>query len=155
MLEPLGLVLKAGAWYLVAQESGQSRSYRISRILRLEVLDETFQRPDDFDLAAFWATRSAHLREHLYRSEALIRLSPRGQQLLFLLGPVVRQAATEAAAEPDADGWIELRIPTESERHAVSELLRLGADVEVLEPEWVRAELARTAAAMKTLYDRS
>src|SRR5690348_14541225 len=96
-LEPLGLVLKAGIWYLVAQESGQPRSYRVTRILHLEVLDTEFERPADFDLAAFWATRSAHLREHLYRSEATIRVSPRGWQLLFLLGPVVRRAAEETA----------------------------------------------------------
>lgn len=151
-LEPLGLVLKAGIWYLVAQESGQPRSYRVTRILSLDVLDTEFERPADFDLATFWATRSAHLRDHLYRSEATIRVSPRGWQLLFLLGSVVRRAAEETAREPDDAGWIEVRIPTESDKHALHELLRLGAEVEVLAPEPLRAEIARNAAAMVERY---
>ncbi|HEX3812797.1 MAG TPA: WYL domain-containing protein [Mycobacteriales bacterium] len=152
VLEPLGLVLKAGVWYVAAQESGKPRSYRISRITTLSVLAEHFQRPGDFNLAAFWAARSEHLRDHLYRSEAVIRLSPRGQELAFLLGQVARRAVTDTAGEPDTDGWIKARIPTESDRHAVHELLRLGAEVEVLEPVAVREEIGRAARALTELY---
>ena len=151
-LDPLGLVLKAGAWYLVAAESGQPRSYRVTRILRLTVTDETFERPADFDLAEFWATRSAHLRDHLYRAEARVRLSPQGQRMAFLLGPVVRRAVADSAGAPDSEGWIEAVIPTESDKHAVHELLRLGAEVEVLEPAAVRDAIAAAARGITKLY---
>src|SRR5262245_11112504 len=57
-LEPLGLVLKAGAWYVVARVDEQPRAYRVARILDLVVLDRRFERPGDFDLAAFWQTWS-------------------------------------------------------------------------------------------------
>ncbi len=96
-LDPLGLVLKAGAWYLVARASGQLRTYRASRILELDVLDERFERPDDFDLATFWDTWSEQFQRRLYRYEVTVRLSPRGLQLLpYLFNQI---AAREAAQE--------------------------------------------------------
>src|SRR5439155_25127484 len=55
VLDPLGLVLKAGVWYLVASRDGESRTYRISRIRSARVLNEESSRPPDFDLPAYWA----------------------------------------------------------------------------------------------------
>src|SRR5690606_10330379 len=49
-VEPLGIVLKGGAWYLVGQAAGAARTYRVSRIRELTVLDERFSYPKDFDL---------------------------------------------------------------------------------------------------------
>src|SRR5438132_4297998 len=57
LVGPLGLVLKAGNWYLVGSvidESNALRVFRASRVRSLEVLDEDYRRPDDFDLASFW-----------------------------------------------------------------------------------------------------
>src|SRR6266480_1642746 len=58
-LEPLGLVIKAGVWYLVAISEGQFRTYRVSRVLEARLLDDQFSRPDDFDLSGFWTESSA------------------------------------------------------------------------------------------------
>jgi len=157
-VDPLGLVLKAGVWYLVARDSTAAeptttpRAYRIARIQQADRVDESFDRPADFDLAAFWADRSRELHEQLYRGEAEIRLSPRGRQLLFLLGRDVVRAADETAGPPDAAGWVRVRIPIETEQHALHELLRLGAEVEVLGPPGVLAEVAATAAAVSAIY---
>lgn len=161
LLDPLGLVLKAGTWYVVAtaspgagaqQRDGSPRAYRIARIEQVETTGDTFERPADFDLAEFWSTRTDELRDALYRSEAVIRVSPRGRSMLFLLGTAVKSRFDETAEPPDADGWVRGRIPTESDKHAVVELLRLGADVEVLEPDAVRRQLIATAESMVELY---
>src|SRR5213592_1646961 len=53
-LDPLGLVLKGGAWYLVAHRSAGMRVYRVSRFVSIRVRDEGFERPEEFDLASFW-----------------------------------------------------------------------------------------------------
>src|SRR5262249_17569016 len=50
VVDPLGLVLKAGEWYLVAQVSDARRTYRIAKVLTLELLDDRFERPANFDL---------------------------------------------------------------------------------------------------------
>lgn len=160
-LDPLGLVLKAGTWYLVASANpgagappghGSPRAYRVARIQQVEPTGETFERPADFDLAGFWSTRTDELRDALYRSEAVIRVSPRGRSMLFLLGPEVNRRFDETAEPADEHGWVRGRIPTESDQHAVVELLRLGAEVEVLEPEAVRGQVIATAEAMLERY---
>src|SRR2546423_12791438 len=53
-LEPLGLVLKAGFWYMVATSSREPRTYRVSNILALRDTGDTFTRPAAFDLAGYW-----------------------------------------------------------------------------------------------------
>src|SRR5438034_3533366 len=44
-LEPLGLVLKAGIWYLVARSDGQDRTYRVARFISANVVPDGFDRP--------------------------------------------------------------------------------------------------------------
>jgi predicted DNA-binding transcriptional regulator YafY len=51
-LEPYGLVLKAGRWYLIAAPG--PRTYRVDQIIDLRAREETFQPPPDFDLAGYW-----------------------------------------------------------------------------------------------------
>lgn len=151
-LEPLGLVLKAGRWYLVAAGGGKPRTYRASRILTFDRLDEAFDRPGDFDLAEFWAGATKQVEETLYRNEAVIRLSPRGLQMIFLCGAVVADAARRTAGAPDDDGWVEAVIPMETVEHGTRSLLQLGGDAEVLEPRELRERIAETVAALSRTY---
>lgn len=157
VLEPLGLVLKGGSWYLAAQTEGQRRTYRIERVLHAEPLDERFERPADFDLERYWSEWSRQFAERLYQAEAVVRLSPLGQSLVpFYLGPVAARALRDNAAEPDDNGWVQLVVPIESVRHAVGEFLRFGAEAEVLEPlelcEQLTAQLSRLAGLYGVRY---
>lgn len=151
---PYGLVLKSGKWYLVAATAGAGvLTFRVSSIRELTVLAEEFRWPDGFDLTTYWAQHVAEFRARLHRGHALIRLAPGAQQRLgHLLGPAV---AAAAAAGVERDGWIEAAVPIESEEHAEREFLRLGAQVEVLEPASLRARLAATVDALADYYLRS
>ena len=152
-LEPLGLVLKGGNWYLVACAAGQARTYRVSRILELETLDERFERPEGFDLADYWQAWSRRFETDVYRGEAIVRLSPRAlARLPHFFHPVAARAAHESASPPDRDGWTQVVLPIESIEHALADLLRLGADAEVLAPPELRERMAETAAALAEIY---
>ena len=67
---PLGLVNKAGLWYLVAASSGgvhdrpEVRVFRVARIVSARPLAEPVERPPGFELAAFWRQWSAELENH-------------------------------------------------------------------------------------------
>lgn len=152
-LNPLGLVLKAGTWYLVATGRARGpRMYRISRVHHLEVLDQHFERPADFELRAYWALRQEELRGRLRRGHAVVRLSPLARRKLFLLAdiPLSESELETVLAEPS--GWVTVRLPTESEAHAVGEFLALGAGCEVLEPASLRDAIAAELEATGQLY---
>lgn len=158
LLHPLGLVLKAGTWYLVATVADDTRgprTYRVSRVRAAAATAGTFDRPAGFDLAAHWADYQRDYEARLYRATARVRLSPAGRQLLFLLGSAVARAGHEAMGPPDGDGWAETTLPIESERHALHALLQLGADVEVVEPASLRAAVAASARATAQRYSAS
>jgi predicted DNA-binding transcriptional regulator YafY len=157
-VEPLGLVLKGGRWYMVAQAAGgpAPRTYRVSELLDARPTGEHFDRPADFDLARFWRGYLADFEARRHRDRARIRLSPRGvPRLTHLMEPAVGRAMAESAGPPEADGWVTATIPIESIDHAHEQLLRLGAEVEVLAPRELRDRLARTAAEMANRYHRT
>lgn len=137
-LEPYGLVLKAGRWYVVAGPG--PRTFRVDQILELRTSEEEFSRPDDFDLAAYWDRYQRDFQDRLYRSEAVVRLAP-GRTL-----PRARDLRTEP------DGWTRATVPIESVDHAHGDFLRLGTDVEVLQPAELRTKIARTVAELAEKY---
>jgi predicted DNA-binding transcriptional regulator YafY len=151
-IEPLGLVLKAGVWYLAARAGGEPRTYRLSNIRQLTVSDERFARPPGFDLARYWAASTERFEAGLYRDAAVVRVSPKGMKRLAALAPAVAEAAARSAAAPDADGWRRVVLPIESVGHAARELLKLGAEVEALAPAALRERLAETARRLAALY---
>jgi predicted DNA-binding transcriptional regulator YafY len=147
-LSPLGLVLKAGTWYVVAEAAGQLRTYRVSNIQALAATEDRFTRPKDFDLVRFWTESSRAFEVGLYRDEAVLRASPRALRRLERLGATVADAARESAQPPDKDGWVQITMPIESIEQAAIDLLHLGTEAEVLKPKELRRRLAATAREM-------
>jgi predicted DNA-binding transcriptional regulator YafY len=141
-LDPLGLVLKAGTWYLVAAHRGEPRTYRVGRIEEAEIRDERSVRPDDFDLGAWWATSSSAFDRTLLRDTVRLRLSARALWLLRRLTDVT------ALGVPDADGWQEVTVGVEGPEVALEQLAGLGDGVEVLDPLSLRAALAALGRSM-------
>ncbi len=144
-LAPLGLVLKAGTWYLVAECGKSIRTYRVASIVDAEVLAEPCLRPKGFDLAAHWKKASRDYETGLYRRKARVRLSAKGRMRLGMLGPHVLAAMNESAVALDEDGAIECVIPIEDTEFGIRELMRLGEEIEVLGPADLRARMARAA----------
>ncbi|WP_216589878.1 helix-turn-helix transcriptional regulator [Streptomyces brasiliscabiei] len=140
-LEPYGLVLKAGRWYVVAGPG--PRTFRVDQILELSPGDEEFTRPDDFDLAAYWASYQRGFHDRLHKGEALVRLAP---------GVTLPRAVPVEGSGTGGDGWTTVRVPIESVGHAHGEFLRLGVGIEVLEPAQLRRRLAETVAELAERY---
>jgi predicted DNA-binding transcriptional regulator YafY len=165
VLDPLGLVLKAGVWYLVARvdvarvdvarvdvarvdvarvdDTAGLRSYRVSRIASAEPAGEAFDRPAGFNLAEYWAQATIDFDRSILRDRIRVRVPPHA--LRTLAGHTDRAALDEAVARagpPDAEGWLDLDLAVESIQVALHQLLPLGDRVEVLDPPQLRAALA-------------
>jgi predicted DNA-binding transcriptional regulator YafY len=150
-VEPLGLVLKAGEWYVVATSTKGIATYKVANILHVET-GGAFKRPQRFDLAAHWASSIQRFEAGLYTATALLRVSPKGLQRLRDLGDAVSKAVDRAQGKPDRRGWRRVTIPIESVDHASTELLKVGPECEVLSPPALRARMAKSATALAALY---
>ncbi|WP_158895971.1 helix-turn-helix transcriptional regulator [Amycolatopsis anabasis] len=152
-VQPHGLVLKAGHWYLVARSAGQLRTYRVSRILDAEAHAHTFDREPEFDLAGYWQDYLKNFDARRHQRTATVRLSPDAiARLPYLLEPAIVDAAHRTATTPDPAGWIEVTIPVESAEHTLPELLKLGADAEIVAPQQFRDRITQIARTMARLY---
>lgn len=153
VVDPLGVVLKGGIWYLVASAGGEKRTYRISRILDLDLLDDKFLRPDDFDLAGYWEHSVDAYQRSLPSFEAVVRIRQEAVWKLELaLGLATAKAAVAKAGEPDGSGWLVLRLQMEDFWHAEPQLLMLGSDAVVVEPVELRDRMAAAAGALAATY---
>ncbi len=154
VVDPLGIVLKGGFWYLVARADGEVHTYRVSRIMGLETLVDGFDRPDRFDLEAFWVANAEGYEAAVLPARARVRLSPRGmERLAAVLGPDVERLARGKATDPDGEGWIETELAVETDVDQASrELLRFGMDAEVLGPPALRAAMSVQIEAVAQLY---
>ncbi|MEV4639385.1 YafY family protein [Actinoplanes sp. NPDC049548] len=152
-LSPLGVVLKAGRWYLVASSGERVTAYRVVNILEAAVREEPVVRPPQFDLAAFWQEWTERYERSVYTGAATVRMKAEAlDRMAFVFPPEMARMARANASEPDADGWLTTQVPIESVRHGHIELLKLGADAEVLAPPELRACFAATARGLAATY---
>ena len=145
-LEPYGLVLKAGRWYLVA--GPRPRTYRVDQILALHERDEECAIPAGFSLAAYWQDYTRDFLARLHGADAVVRLAPGAAA--WLPAAAARAVAETGVTEPG--GWTRATVPIESADHACRMFLALGPDLEVLAPEPLRDRMSAAARATAALY---
>lgn len=145
-VQPMGLVDKAGQWYLMADGVDGRRTYRVDRIVDDEVMDQTFQRPEA-DLRSEWATAAMRVERHRGAVQATVETTP-------AVAAVLRRQFGPAYEEVEArNGRVTLRLGAHLHIALVEQLAGWGDRIAVLEPPEVRAGLARTGAALVALYD--
>jgi predicted DNA-binding transcriptional regulator YafY len=140
-LDPLGLVLKAGVWYLLAQRRGEERVYRVSRVVAARERPEASSCPPDFDLAGTWARRSEEFERAREQIEVTVRI-PRSQ-VRYLRGARIVADGEQPTVVALFDGL----------EHAFRNLLAYGPLAEVLAPAELRRRIAASAAETLALYD--
>jgi predicted DNA-binding transcriptional regulator YafY len=137
-IDPLGLVLKGGAWYLVARRSAGMRVYRVSRVASVRPLEDSFERPSEFELAAFWEQWSQNFEQTLPRVEVTVRVDEAVRRFLPGEPRIEADGRTVVAFQHLGDAY--------------RELLRFGSQVEVLEPAELRTRVAETGREVAALY---
>ncbi|MGW4201426.1 helix-turn-helix transcriptional regulator [Streptomyces sp. NPDC004726] len=149
LLDPYGLVVKAGFWYLVADKSGSARLFRADRVVSATIVDEPVRRRPGLELADVWET----LRSGIERRRWEIRVTVLARE--SALNHMRRVTDLRFMADPVPEGmdgeWTRLELGYTSLEETQT-LLSFGADVRVLSPPDVRDLLIRVAAAVTDLY---
>lgn len=144
--QPLGLVLKGGAWYVVVRAGARTMTLKVTNVQSLAVGDETFERPADFELATWWQASLQRFERELRPGVATLRLTAEGQRQLAEQGRYAAQAV--AAAGVDEQGLARVRLPIESVAQAARLVLSLAPEAQVLAPPELRAQVAAWAARL-------
>jgi predicted DNA-binding transcriptional regulator YafY len=151
-VDPYGLVVKAGAWYLLAAVRGSLRIYRVSRIQSVAGTGQTFARPAGFDLAEAWAAERSRFEDASpgFTCEVLVDADVLG---LFhrVVGGQLIEPAERLAPGPEGRPRLRLRFPVLGSARA--SLLTFGAQVEVLSPPQLRRAIGLAAAETARLYE--
>ncbi|NAZ74535.1 WYL domain-containing protein [Kineococcus sp. T13] len=149
-VDPVGLVAKGGTWYLVGLHRGRARLFRVERVSAVDVLEAAT--PVDLPpLAQVWSA----LREQVERPRAStqpVRLLVHERALEVLLRVADGQLVDDPVLGPSAGGRQELLLRFRASPAARAVLLGFGADVEVLEPAELVADLVRTARDVLGTY---
>ncbi|WP_020590433.1 helix-turn-helix transcriptional regulator [Kiloniella laminariae] len=144
-INPLGLVVKGGTWYLAGLTDGDERIYRVSKFRKVDLLKDNFIRPSGFNLADFWQQAVRRYETNIYQATARLQLTRNGLKRIGELSASVAQAAEESCHGPDSNDCFIVSIPIESILQACFDLLRLGSDCQVLDPpelvEHIREEI--------------
>lgn len=149
-VDPYGLVTKAGVWYLVCAREGKIRAYRVSKVLEIKVLDDHFDRPEDFELADCWnawCTEAEQSRpRYSVKARVSVDLLP---HLRRYFGDSVGDSDQQAGSQEE---WITLNLPFETFETARNRILGYGRAIEVLEPEALRLSIMDFALQVVDLY---
>ncbi|MCW4630331.1 MULTISPECIES: helix-turn-helix transcriptional regulator [Marinomonas] len=150
---PLGVVLKGGQWYLIAQVDQDIRTYRASRIDTLTLSSDTFERPDDFNLVAFWQASLRRVEAIQFPLIAEVRITALGVKIMEFIcaSYVIKNAKIEPM---DESGWHRAHIPVGEASHGCYELLRFGPELEVIGPPELRAEMEKMVSSLARLYQQ-
>ena len=150
VVHPLGLASKGSSWYLVADTEAGLRTFRVDRMTAVEPTGETVVRPEGFDLDEAWRLIADEVDQKRAPLRVRAKAAPRIVQLLrWTLGTRVRIGPT------GADGMVEVELRGHHSHAIAGEIAGFGADIEVLEPQEVRAHLARIGRELQERYDRS
>lgn len=152
LVDPYGLVAKAGVWYVVAAAGGQIRVYRVSRVQEAALAEGTFERPASFDLASFWREWAAAFEKKLGQYGVTLRVAPQaGPALVAALGEGVYDLLTRADPVDEAGRQV-IHLTFASVEDAARQLLGLGQLVEVIAPDELRERMRKMARRVAALY---
>lgn len=150
---PLGLVAKTSVWYAVAMEEASEedslRTFRLSRLHGAEMLDETFVRPEGFDLAAYWERSMERFKSNLPRYPARVRVASARWETFAGERYVKTVSCEEVRGEEKMEAFVEFNT-LESARDIV---MKYGRDAEALAPDELRAAVREECLAAAALYE--
>ena len=152
IIAPYGLVAKASIWYLVFAREGRIRARRVSRILSATLLPQSFERPEDFDLAAFWLKWCADFEKDRPYYEVRVLVAPSLARRLPQLLRENRADLLNAPPTMQREGWQAMTLTFESFEIARARILGYGGAIEVLEPLALRMSVADFARQIQNIY---
>ena len=147
-VDPYGLLLAGTTWYLIAAHRGRPRSYRVSRMTSVTVLDTPSTRPDDLDLRALWQQmRNAYTED----PGTMITIKVRSRWSEMVLTSLSSQLSRTPAVRTE-DEFMIITAHTQLLRGVAGALAGFGTMVDVLDPPELQGILADVGQELVDRY---
>ena len=148
LVDPWGLVDKDDVWYLVAGTPDGQRTFRVDRIAEAALTELAAERPADFELSREWGRVVDEVEQRRSLLSATVLISAR-------LLPVLRTQFGRHCepVETQDDGRVRVRVAAPMALSIAETIAGWGAEIEVLEPDSVKAELARLGSELVERYE--
>ncbi len=150
IIEPLGLVAKGSRWYLVASRNGELRNYRVSRIKTAKVENESFKRPPNFDLAAYWEQSKKEFIQNLPKFDVQVEIHPAIVKRINYTGKFVQHIKT---GDLDGSKWISAILRFNDEQEAIEFILGFANKIKVISPNDLQKKVVSSAISVITFYN--
>jgi predicted DNA-binding transcriptional regulator YafY len=152
-VDPYGLLVKTGRWYLIAAEAGTPRVFRLSRVDEASRLETAATRPPGLDLEALWQRLRGEFED---RGAGLtVRLRVRAAEAARVVRLSARQLtkpAPDPLPPPNRRGIVTLELTYVALGAARAVLAGFGSDVEVLRPAALRRAMVDLAHDILARY---
>ncbi len=151
LVEPLGLVAKGNVWYLVALRNGDIRNYRVSRIQFAEIENESFIRPIQFDLAAYWERSKVEFIQGLPEYEIIVEIDPAIVKRINFTSKFVQVIKIDRSK---GDNWPIATLCFNDKQEAVEFVLGFANKIKVIKPKELSVEILSSAVSVVKLYEK-
>jgi predicted DNA-binding transcriptional regulator YafY len=155
MIDPYGVVAKAGEWYLVYGVIGRCRMRRISELKIKRVTELRFEKPIGFNLESTWKRLCTEEESEYFSYRVSLRLLPEITQALMAPSWGIPYKIESIHEELDDSGRLEGILTYQNLIAARTHLLGWGNAVEVITPEPLRISLLDYAVQIKEIYNKS
>ena len=148
VIAPYALEPTASGLYVIGHDdwAGDIRTFKLERLEKADLLDETYAIPPDFDPEAHLAT-SWGIMSGKEVAEVVLHFTPAAL-------PLVRERRwhPSQSLEPAPDGGGVLRVRVSEPLEMQPWIRSWGAQVEVLSPDWLRERIALELRQAAQLY---
>jgi len=148
-LEPYTLKVFKQRWYVVGK-TDSVKIYGLDRIEYLQELPTTFTLPQDFDAENYFSDCYGIINDDSIKAETVcLRFEVRQAQYIRSLP--LHHTQQEVAK---TDNTVDFEYFLKPTYDFVQEILRYGEFVEVLKPQWLRAEFSGKVERMRSKYKK-
>ncbi len=151
VIEPYMLRLWHQRWYVVAHitNNDKTRRFCLDRILRICMLDETFAMPEDFSGEEFFRDCYGVINDDNGPKVTRVLLKATAFQANYIRDLPLHESQREIER---TDGYSVFELHIRPYYDFYQEGLRLGTQVEILEPQYMRDELRKMTEGMFKRY---
>jgi predicted DNA-binding transcriptional regulator YafY len=153
LVDPYGLILKAGAWYLVYSVSDSVRVHQVSNLTDVSATEQYFERTVGFNLVSFWKDWCEKREEGFTSFAVEVRAKSAILPMLARYFSDRSRQEFQRTGQPDSEGWATLQLSFESFEAARNCLLGFGSGIEVIEPIGLRLSVIDFAKQTIALYN--